>query len=114
MFCFSPVLSPLFSLSPFGLYNGLVIRYFGIGLIDELLSDIFSWFHFLKEAITEMDQKMCEKEKQLNTLREQRESREKRIKELETCMARLDLLAKNSDTNYAQYDLKVCTRSSLA
>ncbi|XP_071802430.1 outer dynein arm-docking complex subunit 3-like [Asterias amurensis] len=59
-----------------------------------------------EEAISEMDQKMCEKEKQLNSLREQRESREKRINELETCMARLDLLAKNSDTNYAQYDLK--------
>ena len=68
---------------------------------------VLSEFLFLKEAISEMDQKMCEKEKQLNSLREQRESSEKRINELETCMARLDLLAKNSDTNYAQYDLKV-------
>ncbi|XP_038063526.1 coiled-coil domain-containing protein 151-like [Patiria miniata] len=59
-----------------------------------------------EEAISEMDQKMCEKEKQLNSLREQREKRENRIKELETALARLDLLAKNSDNNYAQYDLK--------
>ena len=54
-----------------------------------------------------MDQKLCEKEKQLNSLGEQRQRRERRIKELQTSMARLDLLATNSDTNYAQYDLKV-------
>ncbi|XP_022085215.1 coiled-coil domain-containing protein 151-like [Acanthaster planci] len=59
-----------------------------------------------EDAIAEMDQKMCEKEKQLNSLREEKEKRQSRIKELETALARLELLAKNSDNNYAQYDLK--------